>query len=185
MSADRLLKLSSDLIADGKGTLALDFNSVTVSFGVVPAKDATDNLIVTLSFDYSPFLHHHETGIRGFVRVYCDFASSFISSELDDSHAEPPYSANAVAGALAGLWKAHMFDKESRLVMLIGYLREYLNPNPNWNTAQSSNLTRSERRKAYRPAILWLCDHESDPQFKQFFADVLKEFDALTAESAK
>ena len=39
----------------------------------------------------------------------------------------------------------------------------------------------SEPQNAY----LWLRDHEPDVRLKQFFADVLKEFDSLTNESAR
>ena len=175
LNSDRLARLANDVVSDSEAGRQIDFNSVSVSFRPVPEVTSDSAVIVTLTFDYSPFAHRVQSG-RRIAWNYSKFVARF------DTYLE--YESSLSAAVLA--WKVAEKLKDG-----------FRGPDPFPGTDEtidvtlyliadlSSLLHKRTVRGRTRDTVIWLRDHEPDARLKQFFSDVLKDFDRLTNETGK
>ena len=167
-TADNLNALIDDACRDGwlPGT---DFYTVAPMAGI----DSNHVVLeLTLTFDYSPYVHPERTGARGLVEQYCIFVHNWITDR------QYGHNAKDTARALAGLGSKTWYrSTDYRLRQLLDALEEFRLGHG------SKQMTSRADLRLHPAALKFLRDREPDPELKAFFSDVLTEYERLQKDS--
>jgi hypothetical protein len=170
LSPARLNALAMDLYNEGYLT-SVDFDSVSVSYGAKTGQK--DEVSTTMDFSYSPYIHPYSTGARSMLAGYVRMVNSWLANRLCSYDMDAARSCALQLNGLRYLDKAGHIDQD--LIEEMAYVR----------MATAGRQGAAAQLGQCRDALLWLRDHEPDPEFKSFLGEVLKEFDKIVEQDTE
>jgi hypothetical protein len=149
VTPEYLSAFAHDAFARGWLPSGIDFDAVTVAFGANASRK--NDVLVTLRFEFSPYVHTEVTGARALVQQYSDFVHSRIARKFD------------MAYLRGGDWLLGMLSEAAQ--------RQILKSNRSPNVNEFNNA----RTRAELEAVRWLRDRETNPEVRTEIEKILQD----------
>jgi len=149
VTPEYLKAVADDAYTKGWLPRGFDFDSVMMTYGLDPRNK--NELIVTLTFEFSPYVNSDSSGAQLLVRSYSAFVHSVIASKLDPS-------------------PNNKVQVEQGYYFLISNLT---NQQPVGSTAFTASAFVDEQRKKENAALKWLYEREPNLDVKEYLKPLL------------